>query len=118
MFNNVLLNRVIFVGVTFFVLVVSAQLYRWHVRCTTAAALAQATPAMQQLENENEKHIAQDAGVHIGTNRMGETEMPIEGYDPQTMCEDTGALPKNQAPEPLDIAEAFLLHETMEENSR
>lgn len=117
MFNEILLNRVIFVGVTCYVLVVGVHLMRWHIRHEITAALAQAAPAMQQFENENEKQTAQEAGVHRDTHRIGGTETPIEDCTPQTMSEDTRALPKSKTQEHLNIAEAFLLHKTMEGNS-
>lgn len=65
MFCETLSNRVIFVGVLLFVLVVGAQLYRWHVRCEIASALSQKAPAMQPLVTQ--QYTAQEDSVSIGT---------------------------------------------------
>ncbi|MXV85258.1 hypothetical protein F4X88_10190 [Candidatus Poribacteria bacterium] len=49
MFRDVLLDRMIFAGVTFFVLVIGAQLYRWHGCSTTAVTLAAPDAVAQQV---------------------------------------------------------------------
>ena len=66
MFRETFSNRAICVGIILFVLVVSAQLYRWHIRCVIASALAREAPAMQQLATK--QHTAQEASVSIGTD--------------------------------------------------
>lgn len=70
MFRDVLLNRAIFGGVTCFVLVVGAQLHRWHVRHEIAAALARRAPAIYLdvaavflLSETREEETAEDAPV-------------------------------------------------------
>ncbi len=63
MFREALLNRAIFVGVIFFLLVLGAQLYRWHIRCEIAAALMRTTETMQHLENRKEKHTGQNPDI-------------------------------------------------------
>ncbi len=66
MFRETLSNRMIFVGVILFTVVVGAQLYRWHVRREIAAASAQKAPAIQQLATK--QHPPQEDSVSIGTD--------------------------------------------------
>ena len=66
MFRETLSNRMIFVGVILFALVVGAQLYRWHARREIAAASAQKASAIQQLTPK--QHTAQEDSVSIGTD--------------------------------------------------
>lgn len=66
MFRETFSNRAICVGIILFVLVVGAQLYRWHIRCAIASALARKAPAMQQLATK--QHTVQEASVSIGTD--------------------------------------------------
>ena len=118
MFREILTSRAIVIGVVFFVLVaVSSLLYNWHVRSEIAAELERSDQVMQQLENKKEKHTTQDAGVSIGTDRVGETERSLETDDPQTMSEETKALPRGEVSDYLEMAEVFLPDETTGEGT-
>ncbi len=103
MFREILASRAILIGIVFFVVVVgSSLLYSWHVRRTIATELVQTDPAMPQLENE--KPTAEDLGVSIDTDRVGEMEMYLETGDTQTMSEETEALPHNNVSNNPDAA--------------
>ena len=103
MFRDILASRSILAGIVFFLLVVgSSLLYHWHVRRTITAELARSAPATQHLGNG--KSTAEGLGVSIDTDRIGETEMSLETGEPQTMSEETEALPNNNVSHNPDAA--------------
>lgn len=110
MFNEILLNRVIFVGVTFFVLVFGAQFYRWHVRHETTAAPARRASAIRRLENRIRiaEHIAEEVGVLTGITVFEISQMHLSNDDTRTMFEETEVLFLSETPQYLSMVEAFL----------
>lgn len=114
MLREVLTSRAILAGIIFFLLVVgSSLLYDWHVRCEMAGELVQTALSMQQPENKKEKRTAQDAGVSIGIDRVGETRMSLEVDEAQARSEETETV-IDEVSESVDIAEAFFFDETMQ----
>lgn len=93
MFREALLNRLIFVGVTFFILVVGAQFCRWYIRQETAEELARRAAAMQRLENRNAQHTAKVVDSLTEIAVFETSQMPPSNDDTQRMSEETEALP-------------------------
>ena len=102
MFRGLLSNRLIQVGLIFFVMVVGGSLlYSWHVHRTTEADLAKRPqPVVSPLKNTPATNTAP---VDIQTE--GVTNPPDENTD-TPMSSETEALPNET--ETLDIADAFL----------
>lgn len=100
MFRETFSNRAICVGIILFMLVVGAQLYRWHVRCTTAA--------VQQRDNKKAPHTAQDAGSPAEFKVFKALQTPPSNPDTQTQSEAAKTLPHSEISECLEAMEAFL----------
>ena len=115
MFDEVLLNRAIFVGVTFFVLIVGAQLYRWHVRHEIAATLARKAPSMRRLENRKAQHITGEVGVLTEIAVFEISQMYLFNDDTQTVSEETEALPRGEVSDYLGMVEVFLHYKIIAE---
>ena len=115
MFRDILTSRAILAGFLFFLLVViSSLLYNWYVRREIAAELTRPDPVIQQLENKKENHTAQDVGVSINTNRVGETP-PLETDASQTISDDREILPVDETSELDDVVDAFLPNDVVSE---
>ncbi len=93
MFREALLNRLIFVGVTFFVLVVGAQFCRWYIRQEITEELARRAAAMQRLENRKAQHTAEAVDPLTEIAVFETLQMPLSNDDTQRMPEETEALP-------------------------
>ena len=110
MFHEIFLNRVIFVGVTFFVLVVGAQLYRWHVRHETTTAPARRATAMRRLENRIKiaQHTAEEIIVLTEITVFEISQMPLFNDNTRMMFEETEMLSRSEVSNYLGMVEAFL----------
>lgn len=108
MFRDVFLDRVTFAGVTFFVLVMGAQLYRWHVHCATAIALADRDLVAQQVALKKEPHPTQETSntAELEVSKTAQTHLSKQ--EAQTLSEAAKAFSDSKVSKDIETMEAFL----------
>lgn len=108
MFRDVLLDRVIFTGVTVFVLVIGAQLYRWHACSTTGVTLIAQNRVAQAVAPRKEPPPVEDAG-HPGALAVSEAgQTHLSNADTQTLSETAKAFSDSEISKDFETMEAFL----------
>ena len=101
MFRGILSNRLIQVGLVFFVVVVGGSLlYSWQTDRTTDAEFAGINVVPHQTRSEQDT-------VDTSTVDFEQAETPLEADDSQ-MSDDTDVSPIDETSEMLDMADAFL----------
>ena len=108
MFRDVLLDRMIFAGVTFFVLVIGAQLYRWHGCSTTAVTLAAPDAVAQQVALKKEPYPTQETSNSAELEVSKTAQTHLSNHDVPTLSEAAKALPHSEIPTSLKTMGAFL----------
>lgn len=108
MFRDVLLDRMIFAGVTFFVLVIGAQLYRWHGCSTTAVTLAAPDAVAQQVALKKEPHPTQETSNSAELEVSKTAQTHLSKQEAQTLSEAAKAFPYREISKDLETMEAFL----------
>ncbi|MCG9131236.1 hypothetical protein J5I95_06090 [Candidatus Poribacteria bacterium] len=101
MFRGLLSNRLIQVGLVFFVVVVSGSLlYSWQTRRATVAEFIQTDAVLHEARSEQNT-------VNTSPVDFKQSETPLEQDDSQ-MAGDTNVSPTDETSEVLEMADAFL----------
>ncbi|MYC76003.1 hypothetical protein F4X10_09585 [Candidatus Poribacteria bacterium] len=108
MFRDVLLDRMIFAGVTFFVLVIGAQLYRWHSCSTTAVTLAAPDAVAQQVALKKEPHPTQETSNSAELEVSKTAQTHLSKQEAQTLPEAAKAFLYREISKDLETMEVFL----------